>query len=87
MPSVVASRIMARTTLDLDPTVLMELRRRGEREHKSQGQVASELLAKALSEASPPAQPPLRWISHDLGRPCVDLEDKEGLRALLDADR
>ncbi|MEA2605840.1 MAG: hypothetical protein QOI00_597, partial [Chloroflexota bacterium] len=38
---------MSRTTIDLDPAVLRELRRRGAREGKSMGQVASELLARA----------------------------------------
>ncbi len=76
---------MARTTLDLDPSVLRELRRRGAREHKSMGTVASELLAQALA-ADPPAAPePLRWVSGDLGAPKVDLEDKEAVRAVLDA--
>jgi len=38
---------MPRTTLDLDALVLRELRRRGARERKSMGQVASEVLAGA----------------------------------------
>lgn len=28
--------------------------------------------------------PPFSWVSRDLGRPAVDLEDKEALNALLD---
>lgn len=50
------------------------------------GQVASELLVKALGDSgeSPGALPPLRWTSRDLGPPRVDLEDKEAVRALLD---
>ncbi|MGI8623241.1 MAG: hypothetical protein ACR2NB_07080 [Solirubrobacteraceae bacterium] len=40
---------MPRTTLDLDASVLRELRRRGERQRKSMGQVASELLTGALA--------------------------------------
>ena len=43
---------MARTTLDLDPTVLRELRRLGARDGKSMGQVASELLARAVAETA-----------------------------------
>lgn len=75
-----------RTTIDLDPSVLRELRRRGARERKSMGTVASELLAQALAEGgSPPAPAPLRWTSAALGAPRVDLEDKEALRAILDA--
>ena len=76
---------MARTTLDLDPSVLRELRRRGEREHKSMGQLASELLAGALaSSRSVPPAAGFEWKSADLGAPLVDLEDKEALRRALE---
>jgi hypothetical protein len=84
MRVLLASRIMARTTLDLDPSVLRELRRRGTREGKSMGQVASELLAKAVaSDADVPA-PQFSWTTADLGTPLVDLEDKEAMRRALD---
>jgi plasmid stability protein len=77
---------MPRTTLDLDPSVLRELRRRGARERKSMGTVASELLAVALVETEdvPVGAPPLKWVSRNLGAPRVDLEDKEALRRALD---
>ena len=75
---------MARTTLDLDPTVLRELRRRGAREGKSMGQVASELLARAVAEHRDLPAPDFRWVTADLGRPLVDLEDPEALRRALD---
>jgi hypothetical protein len=74
---------MARTTLDLDPSVLRELRRLGEREGKSMGRVASELLARALAEDDAPS-PTFNWVSRDLGAPLIDLEDKEAVRAVLD---
>ena len=85
MRIVVASRIM-RTTIDLDPTVVKELKRRSKGAGKSMGQVASELLARSLSErAGRPRNPGgLTWIAKDLGRPLVDLEDKEAVRAMLD---
>lgn len=86
MRLVLASDVMARTTLDLDPSVLRELRRRGDRERKSMGQVASELLAQALAGPEP-ANEPFRWTAADLGSPYVDLEDKEAVRALLDGPR
>jgi hypothetical protein len=74
---------MARTTLDLDPSVLRELRRRGRRERKSMGRVASELLARALDEEpGPPAS--FEWRARDLGTPRVDLEDKAAVQAILD---
>ena len=74
---------MARTTLDLDPSVLRELRQRGAREGKSMGRVASELLAAALADDGP-TQPAFDWHAADLGVPRVDLEDKEALRSVLD---
>lgn len=74
---------MSRTTLDLDLTVSDELRKRAKRDKKSMGQVASELLSRALAaEDSEP--PPFAWISHDLGLPLVDLEDKDAVWAILD---
>lgn len=74
---------MARTTLDLDPSVLRELRRLGERDGKSMGRVASELLAGVLREEQQ-SRPAFEWVTHDLGTPLVDLEDKEALYAALD---
>ena len=76
---------MPRTTLDLDASVLRQLRRRGKQEQKSMGQVASELLARGLAghEANMTRQQ-VHWKSWNLGTPRVDLEDKEAVRRLLD---
>lgn len=88
MRTVLASNIMARTTIDLDPSVLRELRRRGAREHKSMGTVASELLAKAIATPEDiELVRPLQWIHRNLGMPKIDLEDKEALRRKLDEGR
>ncbi len=48
------------------------------------GQVASELLAKGLAqgEVVRPAVP--QWRSWNLGRPRIDLEDKEAMRVALE---
>ncbi len=75
---------MARTTLNLDPTVMRELRRRSERERKSIGELASQLLARGLRQEAELPPRPFSWVSGDLGRPAVDLEDKEALHDLLD---
>jgi hypothetical protein len=76
-----------RTTIDLDPTVLRELKQRSVRSGKSMGQLASELLARSLDEhAEKSTESPLTWIARDLGIPRVDLEDKEAVRAALDSD-
>jgi hypothetical protein len=76
---------MPRTTLDLDASVLRELRRRGRREHKSMGRLASELLAGALAQADEASSTPaFVWTSADLGTPRINLEDKEELHRVLD---
>ena len=77
---------MARTTIDLDLSVLRELRRRGAREGKSMGQVASELLARAVATDADLPSPSFDWTSRRLGRPVVDLEDKEAVRRVLDVE-
>ena len=76
---------MARTTIDLDPAILRELRHRGAREGKSIGQVASELLAQAFAEPTKRPAPDFTWTVADLGTPLVDLEDPEAVRRALDA--
>lgn len=77
---------MPRTTLDLDDGVLADLRRRSAADGRSLGRTASSLLARALREQEPPL-PPLNWYSQDMGKPLVDLEDREAVRRVLDGDR
>lgn len=75
---------MPRTTLDIDASILRELKRRQQSEKKTLGALASELLAKALAqERADEAPAPLAWTSKPLGLK-VDLEDKEAVWAILD---
>jgi hypothetical protein len=83
MRDVLASRIMSRTTLDLDPSVLAALKRRGRREGKSLGRVASELLAERLGRDDPPAAEPFAWVARPMNAN-VDLDDPEAVRRALD---
>ncbi len=78
---------MTRTTLDLDASVLEQLRDRAASEHKSMGQVASERLALGLRRDAPKELTPLQWPSMRMGRPTVDLEDKDALWGVLDRRR
>jgi len=87
MLSLLASIIMPRTTLDLDKSVLEQLRRRAVSERKSMGQVASERLAVGLGESAPKELPRLRWPSRHMGKPVVDLEDKDALWKALEDSR
>jgi len=72
---------MPRTTLDLDATVMRELRRRQAVEGKTIGALVSELLAAALAE--PPA-PAFSWTARPM-EARLDLEDKDAVYAALDA--
>ena len=77
---------MTRTTLDLDSSVLEQLRLRARAEHKSMGQLASERLALTLSEAVSMESAPLRWLSRPMGKPTVDLQDKDALWRALEGE-
>jgi hypothetical protein len=72
-----------RTTLDLDPTVLRELKQRARREGKSLGRLASEVLSAALEQVVPAEPPrPLAWLSRSMVA-LVDLDDAEAVRRAL----
>jgi hypothetical protein len=85
MRAVEASRIMSRTTIDIDPTVLRQLKARQRREGKTLGRLVSELLSTAMEAAGDGAPPPapLAWSSRPMGA-LVDLDDPEALRRVLD---
>ena len=73
---------MPRTTVDLDPSVLGELKRRGRQEGKSLGRVVSELLAEGLHRDALPAQKPFGWTSSPM-HARVDLDDAEAVRRAM----
>lgn len=77
-----------RTTLDLDSPVLEALKKRGKREKKSLGQIASELLSIALEQPSHPPQKkrPPTWYSKSM-KAKINLEDKDALYRLLDQSK
>ena len=77
---------MSRTTIDIDPTVLRQLKVRQRREGKTLGRLVSELLSTAMqTEGDEPRVPaPLAWSSRPM-RALVDLDDPEAVRRALDA--
>lgn len=79
---------MPRTTVDIDASILKDLKRLQEREGKSLGRLISDLLAEALARRRSSSRPrsAFRWIARPL-RPRVDLDDKEALYAALDAEK
>lgn len=85
MFAVLSSRIMVRTTIDLDASVLRELKERQRRDGKSLGRLASELLARALRQdvTLEAEDPPFDWTAQVMGAR-VDLDDTEAVQRLLD---
>ena len=75
---------MTRTTIDLDPEVLRQLREASQRTGRPMGALASEALTRALKDVP---QHTRRCCSPGTpaGAPTVDLEDREAVRAILDA--
>jgi hypothetical protein len=72
-----------RTTIDLDPAILRELKQRQAEEGKTLGQLVSELLAPMLKRRAEPEKPPFVWRTTNSGT-LVDLEDKEAVWKILD---
>ncbi len=75
---------MMRTTVDLDPVVLKELKARARREGKTLGALISELTAATLKSTSGSRKNGVAWKARPMGLK-VDLRDKEAVyRALED---
>lgn len=83
MLRLIASRIMPRTTINIDPTVLQELKRRQRRDGKPLGELVSELVADALDRDSTEPETPFRWVARPM-RAMVDLDDTEAVRRALE---
>lgn len=77
---------MPRTTMNLDGSVLEELRKLQEREGRPLGDIASELVAEALKGRKSSRPRPFKWNAGALGLK-IDLRDKEALQRALDEDR
>jgi hypothetical protein len=76
---------MTRTTLNIDGPVLADLKRLQRKEGKPLGDLASELLAAAITQRKRVASPVIRlqWEAHPMGAR-IDIDDKEALYAALD---
>jgi hypothetical protein len=73
---------MTRTTLNIEPSVLDELKERAHREGRSLGAVASELIRRALREKKKPAKK-FEWKVYDLGPAAIDTNDWATVKAFL----
>ncbi len=75
-----------RTTIDIAAPVMRELKKLQRSTGRSLGSLVSELLSRALAgrAANDEASGPATWYSRGMGKPRVDLRDKEAVRRLLD---
>jgi hypothetical protein len=72
-----------RTTLDIEATVLKDVRDLQRREGGTLGELVSRLLAEALARRPKRVLPALEWTSRPMGA-LVDLADKDVVYAILD---
>lgn len=75
-----------RTTIDIAGPVMRELKKLQRSTGRSLGSLVSELLSTALAgrAANDEAGGAPTWSSRGMGKPRVDLRDKEAVRRLLD---
>ena len=71
--------------MNLDASVLGQLKRRQHRERKPLSELVNQLLARALAEteSSEDSARPLRWTSRAM-KARIDIEDKDALMQALD---
>ena len=75
---------MPRTTLDIDATILKEIKALGKRGRLSLGKLVSRLLAEAIARRkSGDRAQEFRWVSRPMGV-LVELADKEAVYGVLD---
>ena len=75
---------MARTTLDIENPILMEVKNLQKKDGRSIGKIVSQLLSEALAQRKNKAKAPrFKWYSRRMGA-LVDLSDKDALYKILD---
>ena len=72
-----------RTTIDIDPVVLEQLKVRQVAERKSLSTLVSELLAVALADRAERMTSTVTWPAGSLGAR-VDIENRDAVEAALD---
>lgn len=74
-----------RTTLDIDSSVMEQLREYQRTTGQTLGRIVSELLAIALADRAPAQPEPLTWVSRPMNAR-VDLEDRDDVAQRTDND-
>jgi hypothetical protein len=75
---------MARTTIDIDKPILVEVKNLQKKDGRSIGKIVSQLLSEALAHRkNKTVVPRFKWRSRRMGA-LVDLSDKDALYKILD---
>jgi len=75
---------MARTTIDIENPILMEVKNLQKNDGRSIGKIVSQLLSEALAQRKNKAKAPrFKWRSRRMAA-LVDLSDKDALYKILD---
>jgi len=75
---------MKRTTLIMEESCLQGIRDLARREGKNLSQVANELLVEGLQRRKTKRRPEFQLVSFSMGKPRVNLGDRDALEALMD---
>lgn len=78
-------RCMKRTTLILEESCLEGIRNLARREGKNLSEVANELFAEGLRRRKTRRRPEFKIVSYSMGKPRVNLGDRNALEALMDS--
>ena len=78
-------KCMKRTTLIMEDSCLQGIRDLARREGKNLSQVANELLVEGLQRRRTRRRPEFRLVSFSMGRPRVNLGDRDALEAVMDS--
>jgi len=76
---------MARTTLIIDDAVMKRLRRLAHGEGKRLSEVVNSLLVEGLQRRREAPRRDFELPTHSMGRPKVNLSDRNALEALMDS--
>jgi hypothetical protein len=75
---------MARTTIDIENPILMEVKNLQKKDGRSIGKIVSQLLGEALAQRKDKTKAPrFKWHSRRMGA-LVDFSDKDALYKILD---
>jgi hypothetical protein len=76
---------MKRTTLILEDSCMEGIRELALRERKSLSEIANELFAEGLHRRKGKKRPKFELPSYSMGKPRVNLGDRDALEALMDS--